>query len=261
VANDNERQRWNDGRWTETWMAREQLTAVVTSDLLNALELQSGERVVDIGCGGGEQSIAAARRVEPGPVLGVDLSTALTSIARERALQAVVGNVSFAVADAQTDELGAFDVAMSQFGVMFFDAPLTAFANIRASLVVGGRLGFACWQELARNPWHTAPALRPFVPPPPPGGPGPFSLGDRAATESMLAAAGFVDVASVDHVREVETPTAALFDPRQLEVAGIAAERIAEARDAVVAHLAPFSSGAGLYRFPIAFRVVTCRTP
>ena len=42
---------------------------------------------------------------------------------------------------------GAFDVAISQFGVMFFDEPETAFANIRRQLVSGGRLAFACWHR------------------------------------------------------------------------------------------------------------------
>ena len=63
-------------------------------------------------------------------------------------------NVTFVLADAQTDSFpGApFDAAISQFGVMFFDDPVAAFANIRAQLRPGGRLAFACWQPLRREP-------------------------------------------------------------------------------------------------------------
>ena len=67
---------------------------------------------------------------------------------------------------------GPFDAAISQFGVMFFEEPVVGFANIRAHLVPGGRLVFACWQSSERNPWTFFPAVAEFVPPPPEPAPG-----------------------------------------------------------------------------------------
>ncbi len=73
-----------------------------------------------------------------------------------------MSNVRFVEADVQVSALdGApFDLAVSQFGVMFFDEPTAAFASIRGLLVPDGRFVFACWQGVERNPWHTGTALR-----------------------------------------------------------------------------------------------------
>lgn len=73
--------------------------------------------------------------------------------ARKRATATAADNVEFVVADAHTDDLGdsVFDVAISRFGVMFFDDPTAAFTHIARSLRPGGRLSFVCWQDLGAN--------------------------------------------------------------------------------------------------------------
>ena len=163
-----ERRRWNDAYWASVWPKREQLTTAVTGVLLDHLGLSEGDKVLDIGSGGGAATIAASRLVGArGSVVGADISAPLVELARHRALDQRAGNVSFLVADVQHETIpGApFDAAMSQFGVMFFDEPETAFANIRRHLVAGGRLGFACWQSVEKNPWFIGPALAGYVPP------------------------------------------------------------------------------------------------
>ena len=100
-------------------------------------------------------------------------------------------NVSFCVADVRQDTVAGapFDVVMSQFGVMFFDEPETAFANIHSLLAPGGRIVFSCWQPIERNPWFPGVALAGLVPPPPAPEPGksptgPFALGDHERTQA-----------------------------------------------------------------------------
>ena len=189
-ANEVERRRWNDEQWATVWPKRERLTDAVTAFVLDAAALRPGERVLDVGCGGGKTSLAAARLVGPGgAVVGADLSTPLTALAERRAADADAQNVSFRVVDMQVETLeGApFDIALSQFGVMFFDEPAAAFANIRAHLRPGGRIVFACWQAIERNPWFFAPAIANLLPPPPEPLPGksptgPFSLADPGRT-------------------------------------------------------------------------------
>ena len=141
AANAAEQQRWNDSRWAELWPKRERLTNAVTPVLLEALTLRPGDRVLDIGSGAGAAALRAAEIVgSDGTVIGADISAPLVELAERRARGAGVGNASFQVADMQTVRVngGPFTVAMSQFGVMFFDEPTVAFANIRAHLVAGG---------------------------------------------------------------------------------------------------------------------------
>jgi SAM-dependent methyltransferase len=230
--------------------------------------LQAGERVLDIGCGAGGTTLASASAVGPGgAVTGVDLSEGLVALARTRTSEAKVDNVEFVVADMQTDRMaGQFDVALSQFGVMFFDEPSAAFANIRAHLHRSGRLVFACWQSVDRNPWHTGSALRPFVPAPkvPPVGKsptGPFALGDPEETTDILHRAGFDDVRFSGIDITVDGPADSVAEESLFGFMGVADDDVAQARQAIAGHLAKFEIGPDRYRFPLSFWVVAAANP
>ncbi len=93
-----------------------------------ALAPRSGERLLDVGCGCGQTTLALAERVAPdGEVVGLDLSRPMLEVARARAAAAT--NVRFIEGDAQTCtfEPAAFDGLFSRFGVMFFTDPTAAF--------------------------------------------------------------------------------------------------------------------------------------
>jgi SAM-dependent methyltransferase len=264
-----ERERWNDPFWSEHWPKRERFTESVTPLLMKALALRPGERVLDIGCGGGPATRAAAAIVgSAGRAVGADISVPLVELAGKRAAASGAKNISFQVRDMQHDRVdgGPFDVAMSQFGVMFFDEPKTAFANIRAHLVPGGRLAFACWQAIAKNPWFPGPLLAEFVPPPPQPLPGksptgPFAFADPGYVRDILQTAGFADIAVADHDVSVEAPENAMIDDAQLAHAGVPPEKIAQARAVVDKHMKPFRLGSGLCRFPLAVQIFTARNP
>ncbi len=232
-TNEIERRRWNDEIWADLWPKRERLTDEVTRYLLDAVALRPGERVLDIGCGGGKTSLAAAGLVgAKGAVVGADVSVPLCQLAKRRASEAGVANATFQVVDMQTDKVdgGPFDVAVSQFGVMFFDEPITAFGNIRAQLEPGGRLAFACWRSPESNPWFFASALAQFVPPPPAPEPGksptgPFALADVERTTGILEAAGFVDVVRTAQDLDVDVPEDSVVDEAALVFMGVDGER------------------------------------
>lgn len=173
MANEFEYRRWNDEQMVAGWSKRERFTDRVVPHVVAAL--QPGERVLDVGSGGGKLSIAIGEAVGGrGKVTGADISAGMVAMATERATDANAKNVSFLRADVQSESVpgGPFDAMTSQFGVMFFDEPVAAFSNIRRQLKPGGRIAFACWQPMARNTWFPGPAIAPFVPPPPPPAPG-----------------------------------------------------------------------------------------
>src|SRR5690349_8546113 len=92
--------------------------------------IASADRVLDIGCGSGLSTRDAARLARDGSALGVDLSESMLAEARRRAVAENVTNIEFRHADAQVHafDTAAFDVAISRFGVMFFNDRLAAFA-------------------------------------------------------------------------------------------------------------------------------------
>jgi len=205
VANIDQYEVWNGEsgrRWVADHDRRDRAMEAVSVALLGEAGLVAGESVLDVGCGCGATSIAAARAVTPaGTVVGIDLSAPMLQVARDRAEVAGVTNVSFEFGDAQVHDISfdAFDVAISRFGTMFFADPVAAFANIAGALRPGARLCVATWQPLAANDWLTIPGaalLRYGSPPPAAGdGPGMFAQSDPAVIARTLAGSGFAAIA------------------------------------------------------------------
>ena len=264
-ANAAERQRWNDDYWTAVWPKREQMTSAVTSVLLDRAGVCEGENVLDIGSGGGLTTIAAARLVGArGTVIGADISAVLVELARQRAVDGDARNVSFKVADVQHDAVPGmpFDVAISQFGVMFFDEPVTAFTNVHRQMRSGGRLGFACWQPIEKNPWFIGPAIAGYVPTPAPPAPGksptgPFSLSDPDRATAILTASGWSDVSHRPYEILVALDREAIVDDGQLAFLGVPDASSDKARLAVEEHLAPLQGADGQIQTQLAFQIFT----
>jgi ubiquinone/menaquinone biosynthesis C-methylase UbiE len=153
-----------------------------------------GMAVLDVGCGTGATSLAIAGI--GAEVTGVDISKPMLALAQERAAKAGL-SISFVEADASSHAFTPqFDLIVSRFGVMFFDAPVAAFANMRKALKPGGRIAFICWRTPPENLWAAAPlmAAKPFLPEQPPSdplAPGPFAFSDPKRIEDILSQSGF----------------------------------------------------------------------
>jgi SAM-dependent methyltransferase len=173
--------------------------------LCEAIVVGPADRVLDIGCGTGQSTRDAARAAVSGSALGVDISHEMLERARLRTAEEGLHNVTFEHGDAQVHPFppAHFDVVISRFGTMFFADPIAAFTNIARAARTGARLVMMVWQSEERNEWAIAirHALTAGGAPGPATGPDPFSLADPAAVQSILAAAGFVEVRITD-VRE-----------------------------------------------------------
>jgi SAM-dependent methyltransferase len=171
-----------------------------TQTLLERAEPDADRVILDVGCGSGTTTLAAAASAKR--VVGVDVSQPLVELARRRAQAARITNAEFVVADAQTHGFvaGTFDLLISQFGLMFFDDPVRAFTNIRRALSAGGRAAFICWQGLLANEWLMliGDAVSRHVELPEFGGltrgPGMFALCQPDEITTLLGAAGFDQV-------------------------------------------------------------------
>jgi ubiquinone/menaquinone biosynthesis C-methylase UbiE len=242
-----------------------------------------GARVLDIGCGFGDTTLALARRVGPkGAATGVDAAARFIEVARAEAKAAAVSNARFLVADAQTEDLGGpYDLAFSRMGTMFFASPVVALRNIRKSLASGGRLSMAVWRRKDENPFLTLVEQRVLEIMPVPqktdkteqvtSTPGPFSMSSPDVLSAQLLAAGFARPTFERFDAEIflgkDLPSAiefALLLGPAGEIMRLAGEEGEKRRPEVVAALeellAPFTRADGVHGMSSSW-IVTAHAP
>lgn len=185
-------------KWLANLARFEGMIAPIGEALLKQADFKPGERVLDIGCGGGGTTIAIAQAVAPsGEVLGIDISPDLTTASARRASDAGVSNIRFICADAATVQLAdaPFDRLFSRFGSMFFTEPHKAFANMHSLLRPGARIDLAVWGPPRDNLWmmEMMGVVRRYVDIPPaiPRTPGPFAFEDLDYLNEILSSGGF----------------------------------------------------------------------
>ena len=219
----------------------------LTAAMLDAVSLKSGERVLELACGPGGLGMEAAELVAPdGEVVLSDIAPQMTAIAAERAQARGLTNVNTRELDLEAidepDE--TYDAVLSREGIMLVPEPARAAGEIHRVLRPGGRASVSVWGPRERNPWLTAmlEAIGAQLGGtfPPPGMPGPLSLGEDGKLRAALSDGGFADA----EIREVEVPwrgadfedwwqrTTALAGP----VAKLLEAQPTEAVDAIRAH-------------------------
>ncbi len=197
TPNREQAEHWNSaegaGRWITYQDRHDLMLEPFLPMILGRAEIGAGDRVLDVGCGCGATTRAAAALARPGQVTGIDLSAAMLARAGADARSAGLSDISFIEGDAQVHpfEAASFNVIISRFGLMFFENPVAAFTNLRQAARPRGRLAFACWQPMAANEWLLVPgaALAEHVPlpePAPADAPGMFALADADRTRSIL---------------------------------------------------------------------------
>jgi SAM-dependent methyltransferase len=191
---------WN-GAGGERWVALQGILDQMFQPFEDVLVsgLSKADRVLDVGCGTGSTTIAAARRTSA--CTGIDISEPMIAAARHRAERDGLG-VELIVGDAQRYPFvgASFDAVISRFGVMFFDDAHEAFANLHRSVTADGRIHLVVWRSADENPFMTtaeraAAPLLPELPVRRPDEPGQFGFADRDRVRGILERSGWSDVA------------------------------------------------------------------
>lgn len=269
---------WNSDHglaWARYANAVDTMFSDITDAVLDAAEVGVGDRVLDLGCGNGGTTLAAAARVTAiGTVTAIDVSGPMIDRARERADAADLVNVTFILGDAADYPFagGSFDKLISRLGVMFFDDPADAFARLGPALDTGGRVALGVWRGPRENPWAMEPvaAARPFLDMPPrpgPEDPGPFSFADPDRVRRVLADSGWrnIDLAPLDfHIPLGHTMEDALafvmeMGPLSAPLGKVTGGNRTRAIDAITKVLEENTGDDGIVRLSGACWIVTAR--
>jgi ubiquinone/menaquinone biosynthesis C-methylase UbiE len=200
----------------------EQMKDGLTEELLAALDLQPGQRVLELGAGTGDLATRLARAVGPtGSVLATDVAQGMVELLRETT--AGLANVQVSRVDALDIDLpdDSVDAIVFRMGLMFLAQPDRALAECRRVLRPSGRLVVAVWAGPEQNPWLASVGMSVMMhglwaggPPTMPGA--VFSLADPTALQRLVADSGFSAVA----VQEVPTPARFTSAEQHFEVVG-----------------------------------------
>lgn len=191
----------------------EPLTNAFNARALDLLAPLEGADLLDVAAGAGGTALAAAGR--GARVAAVDASAEMVARIAARGVGRVAAHLADAAALPFPD--GAFDAALSSFGVVLLPDPARGMAELRRVLRPGGRVAVVTWTEPHR--YEVASRLRDAVAfvrgAPPPWGelPAQLRFTDPDRLRALLSEAGFADV-------RVERVEAALHAPSAAGLAG-----------------------------------------
>lgn len=155
--------------------------------------LRAGERVLDLGAGGGLDALLAARAVAPeGAVLGIDITPEMVALAKENAVRCACGTVEFREGDMEEIPLGdaCVDVVIANCSINLAPDKGKTFREAYRVLKAGGRIAVADLVLLAPLPEILSSSIEAYI----------GCLASAVMREDYLAAmaeAGFSDVAVV----------------------------------------------------------------
>jgi ubiquinone/menaquinone biosynthesis C-methylase UbiE len=191
--------RWSNSAqfWEKHREVIRQMFAPVAQALIDDAKIGAGQTVLDVATGPGEPALSVAGWVGPrGKVFGVDPIPEMIEGGRRAADRLGLKNASFELASADSLPFpdATFDAAISRFGIMFFPAPVDGVHEMLRVLKPEGKLAFAVWSSIERNPFHSvlSEILYRFVEPAPlaPDAPDAFRFAKPGKLLRILSEAG-----------------------------------------------------------------------
>jgi SAM-dependent methyltransferase len=227
--------------------------------VLDAAGVGEGTRLLDVGCGTGVAAHIAGER--GAHVTGIDAAPLAIEFARERVPD---GDFTVGEIEALPYDDSSFDVVTGFNSFQYAADPVHALQEAKRVARDGGTIAIVTWglpEQCEAAPY--VKILGSFLPPPPPGAPGPFALSTPGALEELAGRAGLESVSADDVLttwRYPDRDTAV----RALLSAGPAVRAIdaageAEVADAVVEWLGSFRTADGGYAIENTWRYLIAR--
>jgi SAM-dependent methyltransferase len=253
---------WEDRR---EWML--DVTGLVNKWLADKADPQPGQTILDLAAGTGDLGFLIADRVgDEGRVISTDFAPEMVEVARRVGAGRGVKGVEHRVLDAERMDLedDSVDGVVCRWGYMLMADPGAALKETNRVLRAGGPLAFAVWMTPDRNPWAAIPAMtlvkRGHVPPPEPGAPGIFALGDPGRIRELVTGAGFgepqLEEITFDFrysdFDDLWDALVRLAGPLARAVNALPDDERRATREAVREDVAPFRNDDGSYKAPAA---------
>ena len=203
IINVEQSEYWNEKsgpKWVKNEDALNERLSILTKELFSRANIKASDKVLDIGCGGGDTTFQVSKLLaNGGHVVGADISQTLLNHAKSKFSN--IDSMKFVHCDAQNysfDE-NYFDNVISRFGVMFFENPTEAFKNILGSMQTNGSINFVCWTNMTENEFITEgmdiiTKYTQKVLPEVTKDPGPFAFSDPEYVKEVLRSAGFKNI-------------------------------------------------------------------
>jgi len=188
--------------WQRESQRRKESSGAATEMLLKLADLRTGDRVLEVAAGTGDQALMISRCVGPGgQVVAVDISPNMLTHAAKAANEAGLANIETRVMSAEKIEFeeNSFDAVLCRFGLMLFPNATAALAEMHRVVKPMRKVAVMVWSTAENNPFHGLPLqmVRNVgnLPAPASGQPGMFSLSGAGVLEGLYRDAGFSDVA------------------------------------------------------------------
>jgi SAM-dependent methyltransferase len=186
---------WEQSRdfiWTSTHHVGERI--------VECADPQPGDTVLDLAGGTGDTGFLAAERIgDEGKLIETDFAAEMVEAAKRAGEARGITNAEYRVLDAEKMDLedDSIDRVICRWGYMLMADPAAALGETRRVLRDGGRLSFAVWGMPDQNHWAFIPGFelvqRGHIPPPEPGAPGIFAMGETDRITELVTGAGFPD--------------------------------------------------------------------
>ena len=266
------------GQMAPGWKKRHdwlmQATRPVNDWLVGRADPQPGQSFLEVAAGPGDLGFEVAERTgADGRVISTDFSPEMLDLARRYGEERGLANVEYRVLDAERMDLedDSVDGVVCRWGYMLMADPAAALKETRRVLRDGGPLAFAVWRTPDRNPWAALPGMalveRGHMPPPEPGAPGIFAMGEEDRVRELVTGAGFAppeleEVAFEFRYADFDDLWDSLIrlaGPLARVINGLSEEERDATRTAIMEKVAPYRKDDGSYAAPAATWGVVAR--